>query len=357
VPIVAHSYSFVVGVDTHARNHTLCLLIAATAEVIDTAEFPTTYAAMKRALARAARRTDGDLNVLWVIEGVATYGATLAAMATDAGYKVVEAPRMPARANRSVGKSDPLDARRIAAAALPLRIDQLPRPRQDDGPRAALRVLLAARDNMNTERTAAINALTALARVVALGIDARKPLTAAQITTASTWRTRTEDIAVATARAEAVRLAKRITILNDDLAANTKTTTTLLNQTPAKALLDKPGIGPATAATIMTAWSHPGRVRNEAAFAALAGVNPIPASSGNTMRHRLNRGGDRRLNRALHMAVIVRMRTDPDTRAYVDKHLAQGHTKREIRRTLKRYLARQIYRTLTRTTNPTPTPA
>ncbi len=96
------------------------------------------------------------------------------------------------------------------------------------------------------------------------------------------------------------------------------------------------------AATILTAWSHPGRVRSEAAFASLAGTCPIPASSGKTTRHRLNRGGDRRLNRALHMAAVTRMRCDPDTLTYVEKRRAEGRTTKEIRRPLKRYHARQI---------------
>ncbi|WP_406030471.1 transposase [Nocardioides sp. NBC_00163] len=109
-------------------------------------------------------------------------------------------------------------------------------------------------------------------------------------------------------------------------------------------LLDKPGIGPVTAAIAFAAWSHSGRVRSEAAFASLAGVNPIPASSGNTVRRRINRGGDRRLNRALHTAVVIRVRMEPDPRAYVEKRTAEGHILREIRRLLKRYLARQIYR-------------
>jgi transposase len=108
-----------------------------------------------------------------------------------------------------------------------------------------------------------------------------------------------------------------------------------------------------TAAVAFAAWSHLGRVRSEAAFANLAGVNPIPASSGNTIRHRINRGGDRRLNRALHMAVVTRMRMDPRTRAYVDRRTAEGRTLREIRRCLKRYLARQIYRQLNAATTAT----
>src|SRR5665647_2849510 len=138
------------------------------------------------------------------------------------------------------------------------------------------------------------------------------------------------------------RLAKRVIVLEAELAENTKTTTDLLRRSPARVLLDKPGIGPVTAAVAMAAWSHDGRLRSEAAFASLAGVNPIPASSGNTVRHRLNRGGDRRLNQALHMAVVVRTRMDPATKAYVERRLTEGHTKKEIRRCLKRYLARQI---------------
>jgi transposase len=160
------------------------------------------------------------------------------------------------------------------------------------------------------------------------------------------WRDRNEDIARAIARDEAIRLAKRIMTLNDELASNTATMTELIKQSPARGLLDKPGVGPVTAAVAIAAWSHEGRLRDEAAFASLAGVNPIPASSGNTVRHRLNRGGDRRLNRALHMAVVTRMAHDPQTRAYVERRRAEGRTPREIRRLLKRYLARQIFRHL-----------
>jgi transposase len=113
-------------------------------------------------------------------------------------------------------------------------------------------------------------------------------------------------------------------------------------------LVDEPGIGVITAATCLTVWSHHGRVRTEAEFAALAGVNPIPASSGNTIRHRLNRGGDRALNKALHMVAISKMTTDPETQAYVTKRRAQGKTDREIRRCIKRYLARRIFKILNR---------
>ncbi len=344
--IVAHTHPFVIGVDAHARSHALAILACPTGEVVDEAQFPATAAGLQRAIAWVARRTGADLDTLWVIEGVGTYGARLARAAADAGYSVAEAARMNARANRGVGKSDPLDARRIAQAVLPLEVSELRWPRADDGVRAAVKILIASRDHMSGERTSSINALTALVRVADLGIDARGSLTARQIATIAAWRTREEELAVGVARAEAIRLAKRVLAADQELAANTKQMTTLITSSPARGLLDHPGIGPVTAAVALAAWSHPGRVRSEAAFASLAGVNPIPASSGNTVRHRINRGGDRRLNRALHMAVVTRMRMDPDTRAYVEKRTAEGRTPREIRRCLKRYLARQIYRHL-----------
>ena len=344
--IVAHAHPFVIGVDAHARNHAVAVLACPTGEVVDEAQFPATVAGLQRAVSWVARRTGGDLDVLWVIEGVGTYGARLARVANDTGYAVAEAGRMNARANRGVGKSDPLDARRIAQSVLAVEVAMLRQPRTDGGVRAAVRVLIASRDHLSAERTSAVNALTALIRVADLRIDARRPLTAAQITAMAAWRGRDEDLATAVARREAVRLAKRVIAADREIAANTKQLTDLLNASPARVLLDQPGIGPVTAAVTLAAWSHPGRVRSEAAFASLAGVNPIPASSGNTVRHRINRGGDRRLNRALHMATVTRIRMDPRTRAYVEKRTAEGRSLREIRRCLKRYLARQIYRQL-----------
>ncbi len=100
------------------------------------------------------------------------------------------------------------------------------------------------------------------------------------------------------------------------------------------------------AATVLTAWSHPGRCRNDAAFAMLAGTAPIPASSGKTVRHRLNRSGDRQLNRALHTVALTRLHRDERTRAYADRRRAQGRTDREIKRCIKRYIARELYRRL-----------
>jgi transposase len=274
--IVAHAHPFVIGVDTHTRTHTLAVLVAATGELVATEQFPATDAGMDRAVAWAARRTDGELTTLWVIEGIATYGAHLASAVNRAGFEVVEAARMDARSHRGTGKSDPLDARRIAAAVLSLEPEQLRRPRSDDGMRAALQVLVTARAHMTAERTATVNALTALLRVAAPGIDARKPLTTSQIGEVARWRARVEDLATITARAEAVRLAKRVVDLNEELTANQVQMIDLIRASKAAVLLEKTGIGPVTVAVVYTAWSHAGRVRSEAAFAALAGVNRSP---------------------------------------------------------------------------------
>jgi transposase len=117
-------------------------------------------------------------------------------------------------------------------------------------------------------------------------------------------------------------------------------------QALAPQLLDEAGVGPIVAAQLLIAWSHPGRVRSEAAFAQLAGVAPIPASSGQTIRHRLSRGGDRQLNRALHTVILNRRQHDPTTKDYIARRIAEGKSQRDAVRLLKRHLARHLYRVL-----------
>jgi transposase len=256
-------------------------------------------------------------------EVISSYGAQLARQTQLAGYRAVEAARMGRTGRRGTVKSDPIDARRIAAAVLPLEQEQLRTPRMDEGIRAATQILLTARDGLTRERTRAVNALTALVRIADLGMDDRHPLGAKKIGEISRWRPREEDLAAATARTEAVRLAKRILALDAEITDNTHRIDKLVAASPAAALVEETGIGPVTAATVLVAWSHPGRLRDEAAVAALAGVNPIPASSGNTTRHRLNRGGDRRLNRALNVIAMVEDGPPPPTPAPTPTDAAQ----------------------------------
>lgn len=157
-----------------------------------------------------------------------------------------------------------------------------PRDRRAGEADPALPVLTGARDHLNVERLRCINALTALVRGHDLGIDARRALTTEQISTIADWRRREEDLGAATARAEAVRLAKRVLVLDVELAEN-RTEMTSLVAAQAPELLELPGVGADTAAVILTVWSHPRRIRSEAAFAKIAGTSPIPASSGSTL--------------------------------------------------------------------------
>lgn len=347
--IVADTYQYVVGVDTHAATHTLALIQASNAALQTTCTFPASPTGMNRAIGWISQHTDGP--TLIVIEGIGSYGAQLASVAAQAGYRIVEPFPIPANLRRGHGKTDPFDAHLIGKSVLDADINKLRQPRDQQGIRQALRVLTDARQAMNTERTRAINQLTALARTTNLGIDARKALTKPQIRSIATWHTPTRWDPNSYPRREAIRLARHIRTINTELADNQTRLEKLLAITPAgTTLLNIFGIGPITAAIILVAWSHPGRIHSEAAFAALAGVNPIPASSGNTTRHRLNRGGDRTLNKALTAITRTRLSKDPATRTYRTKRLAQGKTPKEITRILKRYLARQLFRQLTQAT-------
>ena len=165
--------------------------------------------------------------------------------------------------------------------------------------------------------------------------------TAAGLRTHPSW-----DIETTTTVTTLRSLARRASALIDEAAEHEQAIVAIVRSWRPD-LLGQLGIGPIVAATVLCAWSHPGRVRSEAAFAMLAGVAPIPATSGQTTnRHRLNRYGDRQLNRALHTIVLSRIRYDQSTRDYVARRTSEGKTSRDIKRCLKRYIARDLYRQL-----------
>ena len=345
--IVAQNYEYVLGVDTHARNHVITALNTSTRVHEDSASFPTSQAGLARLITWATKRTHHAVGVLWVIEGAASYGAILTALLLQGGFTVVEPARMNTKANYAAGKDDHTDAKHIAESVLTLALDRLRYPRTHDGIREALAVLLSSRDALKGEATRYRNALTALLRRFELGVDARKPITDTQIAALVGGRVhRGDEIAVKFARAEAKRHAQRVLELGELLKENQAELEALVRSSIAAPLLEETGIGPYTAARILVAYSHPGRVRDEAAFAALAGVSPLPASSGNTRRYRLNRGGDRKLNSALYTIALTRMRTHQPTTEYVEKRTAEGKNKREIMRCLKRYIARHVFKVL-----------
>jgi len=346
---VAEVVDVVVGGDTHADTHTLQIALPSGVEIA-TATFRSTTAGLAEVVAWVVEHAPGPRIVVGV-EGSRSYGIALERVLTAAGMPVVEVER-PARSDRrGRGKSDVIDARHAVLQVLAMDAGRLPTPRAD-GDREGLRILLGARRDLTTGKTAWANQLTALLRG---GDDADRGLlgpggwTQTTLTRLARRRhvsgqTREQVIR----REEAQRLARAILGADTDLKTNLRQLRGLIDDL-APGLLDRVGIGPVSAAQALVSFSHPGRIHSEAAFASLAGASPLEASSGRTIRHRLNRGGDRALNRALHDIAKTRMRCDPRTHAYLQRRRAEGKTDREIRRCLKRYIARELFRTLDNT--------
>jgi transposase len=338
--MLAEVVELVIGVDTHKHTHTAAVVAAATGALVDQVTVPATPAGYQQLLA-----SQQPAPRVWAIESTGGYGAGLTRFLHAHGEQVLELDRPKRAARRHGAKSDPLDAIRAAREALGR--DQLAQPRAT-GHRAALSVRLAARRSAVQATTDAQRQLHAL--VVAAPDALRERLrglttprlvsTCGRLRLRATWDTET----MATA-ASLRALARRIQLLNTEITDHTRAITTLVRAWRPE-LLTPCGVGPIVAAIVLCAWSHPGRCRTDAAFAMLGGAAPIPASSGQTVRVRLNRSGDRHLNQALHLIVLTRLRYDPATRAYAQRRRAEGKTNREIRRCLVRYVARQLYRLL-----------
>ena len=261
---------------------------------------------------------------------------------------VIEFDRPREKASKDGAKSDELDA--VRAAREVLGRDRLHVPRTHDGHREALRVHTVTRAGVVRARTAATNELKAL--VLTAPDDLRHELrhltTRALVKRCSAFRdTPQRPVAERCARNTMRSIARRISgHLTDEIAVHDTAMKQLIDQA-APQLVAEPGIGHVTAAMFYIAWSHPGRCRNEAAFARLGGAAPLPATSGqNQDRHRLNRRGDRQLNNALYVVAIARTRNHQPTIDYRDKRRSEGKTDREIRRCLKRYIARRVWRLL-----------
>ena len=223
--------------------------------------------------------------------------------------------------------------------------NKLIRPRIGDE-RKTLRILLSTRAILVKQQTMEKNALNALVRSVDIGIDARRAIGISTIRRIAASRTHATDTPhQTTARTEAIRLSSSIVNKEKLLYANEKDLRCNVNVI-APGILNNFGMGPVCAAHIICAYSHKGRVRSAAAFASLAGVAPLPASSGNIVRHRLSRQGDRTLNQALDVIALSRIRADENTQEYVEKRTASGSSYREIKRTLKRYIARSLFKEL-----------
>ncbi|MHA6780719.1 IS110 family RNA-guided transposase [Pseudonocardia saturnea] len=341
--MLAELVEVVIGVDTHKNTHTAAVVAASTGAVLARSTVTADPAGYQELVELATRHAGARA---WAMEGSGGYGAGLAVHLAAQQELVIELDRPARPARRAGAKSDEIDAVRAARDALTRT--HLAQPRT--GPeRAALQVLLTTRHaavQAAADGQRQLHALVVTApepvRARFRGLSTRRMLTAALQLRPAHYAAQ---VHVFTAMTALKAIARRVRALEDEAAEHEKAIRTIVTSWRPD-LLTLTGVGPIVAATVLAAWSHAGRCRDDAAFAMLAGTAPIPASSGKTVRHRLNRSGDRQLNRAIYTVVITRLRLDPATRAYAEGRRAQGKTDREIRRCLGRYVTRQLYRQL-----------
>jgi transposase len=343
--ILAEQFVHVIGVDTHKLTLTAAA-VNASGGCLELCQVSADSGGYKQLMALASKYPKP---LLWAVEGTGSYGAAFTDHLLAAGQTVTEVDR-PKRPPRRRGKSDEIDAIRAAQDALAMPRLNPPRRRRE---REQLRILLTTRQELVGNRTRLANHLLQLVVTASEALRARFLESGSR--SHSGERLVRKCLAVRPSVCGSDEDRTRLAVMRDlahiihDLTLRANgyelQIQTLVEQM-APGLRAQPGIGTLTAAQILVAWSHAGRIPTEAAFAALAGVAPIPASSGQTVRHRLNRGGDRKLNAALHTIVLTRFRYDHATRDYIARRTAEGKTRPEIRRCLKRYLARQLFRFL-----------
>jgi transposase len=351
--MLADSCDVVIGVDTHRDTHTLAAVAALSGGVLATCTVRADPDGYRAALAFADTHTPTARRA-WALEGTGSYGAGLARVLVALDERVFEIDR-PNKGTQRNGKSDELDAIRAARTALGRERLAIPRVGVTHD---ALRVLLTTRHGIVNTRTETVNRLRAHVETAPDGLREQLRGKTLPALLRSIRALRHPSDAPADVRSVILvvhMLARQIEQLNADADQLEREMQTIVADA-APELLAQCGVGPISATQLLVSRGQPGRIRSEAAFAQLAGAAPIPASSGLTQRHRLNRGGDRQLNRALYTIAISRRRHDPETRAYYDHLIASKKTHREALRCLKRALARRLYKLLEHPQPTTPTP-
>ena len=333
------SIPVVVGVDTHRDQH---VAVAINRQGVRLGELraPTTVHGYEE-LERWSRGW-GDIYAFG-IEGTGSYGAGISRFLTGRGYSVIEVNRPDRSTRYRKGKSDPTDAEMAARAVLAGVADAIPKSGQ--GEVEMIRMIKTAKDSAVKARTQAINQMKALRITAPASLrETLDGLSAGDLVTrCKSFRIGQLRDPMSAAKYALRSLACRYHQLSEEIR-NLKAELAQLIKTASPTLINIVGVGPDTAATLLTtAGSNPERLRSEAAFAALCGASPIPASSGKTNRHRLNRGGDRQANAALHRIVVVRLRCDHRTREYMRRRTGEGMSKIEVMRCLKRYVVREIF--------------
>jgi transposase len=307
MPMLADLAGAVIGVDTHTDTHTAAVVNRLGAHLA-TIEVSADAAGYARLITLGAGKSPGP-KIARAVEGCGSHGARPGRRADRRGPPG-DRGRPAEKGRRRGGKSDRIDAVRAARQALATPDHAAPRTGDT---REALRILLATREHATKTRTATVNTLKALILTAPdeLRAQFRARPTAAQVRAALALPARSGQPASHHYLHAALRqFARQITDLDATLTANLTHLRSLVRSWM-PALLDQPGIGPVSAAQLLVTWFHPGRFRSEAAFAALTGTAPIPASSGRTARHRINPHGDRHANRALHTIALSRLRCHP----------------------------------------------
>lgn len=331
--------SVVVGVDTHLDVH-VAVALDALGRRLDAIAVTADVAGYRQLLAWARSQA---AHVVAGVEGAASFGAGLARFLTANDVSVHEVARPNRQRRRRLGKTDTVDAETAARSVL--AGDALAVPKAGTGTIEMVRALRVARRSADQQRTSAINQMRGL--IVTGPDDLRARLRAVTIpqllSTARGFRPGTPADAAAATKLALRSIARRVGHLDDEIAALDAELERLVRQA-APQLLAVRGVGVQTAATLLVAaGDNPGRLRNERPFARLCGVAPIDASSGKQQRHRLNRGGNREANCALHLIVCSRLAYEERTRSYLARRLSEGKTKRETIRCLKRYAARELF--------------
>src|SRR3954465_12516982 len=340
--MLADQLDYVVGIDPHRDSHALAVVHVRSGVVV----FEATVAASSEGYRHALQLVDAHASGrrAFAVEGTGSFGAGLTRFLSGRGERVVEVGRLR-RERRSGGKTDALDAIRAARSVLALERPATPRA---GGERQALQALVAAREGAVNAKCAGLGQLRDLLITTPEPLRSElRPLTRARLlqrlaATRPDTRRDPELRGSTLALRPIARRVLQLTVEERELGRQIEAVTRKL----APQLLDQPGVGPHAAAQLVLSWSHRGRIGSEAAFARLAGAASIPASSGQTIRYRLDRSGDRKLNRALHMVLVTRKRSHPATIAYIERRIQEGKTRRETNRCLKRYLARSLYRLL-----------
>lgn len=330
------SWTVAIGVDTHKDEH-VAVACDHLGRQLGSAALPATSAGYL-ALWRWAQALGEPA---FAVEGAGSYGSGLARFLSAAGARVYECER-PRRRERGRGKNDLLDAA-LAARRL-VTGDGLSQPR-GGGVREDLRLLLLERRGLVRAETAVINQLHAVVLAAPAALRERLSGLGARRLVEACGRVRAREEQERVLAGVLRRLSRRARSLARELAALDRELEQLL-EAHVPELLGECGVGSVCAAQLVVSSGDPRRMRSEASFAALAGTSPVDASSGRQRRHRLNRGGDRQLNRALHVIALARVRHHSETAGYYRRLLDSGKSAREARRCVKRALARYFYRRL-----------